>query len=529
MSPRATGRPALHAVTTLTAVLYTRVSMDRRGRRKSVLEQDKDARAVVADEGWSLPDDACFTDNNRSASRFATRPRVGWDALLEYLATHPVHVLIVWEVSRAERKLGPWVAVLDLCRDRKILIHVLKDQETYDPCKTRDRKSLAQDGLNAESETELLSERIRRDKRNAAANGRPAGIVPYGYMREYDGHGHYLRQVPHPGQVEVLRWMAERVDRGTPLRRIARILNERRATARREAWERAREIGATDRPWGERWKAVRDVVTAGRVWDAPRGGEWSHSQVRVTLLRRTYIAERVHQGEVIGPAKWPGLIDEDRFLRIRGRLLDPARRNGDDNSLTYQLSGGALCGVCRSPLRPQARINYRCEKSGCMAVAAKVRDLDPAVDRFILARLRQEDAAPVFATQSSDAALEEARRTERELQAELDEYYDLAGARRLSPAGLAAMEARLRPQIEAAARRVRELSVPAVLRGLDPIKLADTWPDNPVYIRREVIVALAEIVLSPTGKGFRFSVQRLAQSRWRGDELTWGERWELAG
>src|SRR5687768_14613774 len=133
-------------MTEMIAVLYTRVSKDSSGRGKSVTEQAVEGCDVANQHGWTIPDDATFTDNDRSASRFATRPRVGWESALAYLALNPVHVLIVWEVSRSTRQLGPWVALLDLCRERGILIHAIKDDATYDLRKSRDRKSLAQEG-----------------------------------------------------------------------------------------------------------------------------------------------------------------------------------------------------------------------------------------------------------------------------------------------------------------------------------------------------------------------------------------------
>jgi hypothetical protein len=42
-------------------------------------------------------------------------------------------------------------------------------------------------------------------------------------------------------------------------------------------------------------------------------------------------------------------------------------------------------------------------------------------------------------------------------------------------------------------------------------------------------MSLAELVLSPAGKGVRFSLWRLAESRWHGDTRTWGEIWSQAG
>src|SRR5690242_11100433 len=88
---------ALDAGIPLVAAIYDRVSRDRAGRRRSVKQQDRANRAVAADEGWSVPDDAVFCDNDLSASRFATKPRPDWDRLRERVETRRVHVVVLWE------------------------------------------------------------------------------------------------------------------------------------------------------------------------------------------------------------------------------------------------------------------------------------------------------------------------------------------------------------------------------------------------------------------------------------------------
>src|SRR5262245_18581041 len=59
------------------ALIYTRVSQDRKKRGRSVAEQEAECRAVCEAEGWHVLD--VLTDNDRSASRYATRGRPAWD------------------------------------------------------------------------------------------------------------------------------------------------------------------------------------------------------------------------------------------------------------------------------------------------------------------------------------------------------------------------------------------------------------------------------------------------------------------
>jgi hypothetical protein len=122
-----------------------------------------------------------------------------------------------------------------------------------------------------------------------------------------------------------------------------------------------------------------------------------------------------------------------------------------------------------------------------------------------------------------------AKREKRELQEHLDSFYEMAGKKKLSGAGLAKVEAEVLPQIEAAERKIRKLSTPPVLHRLLGTDVAGGWPTLPVGTRREIILALAEVRLSPVGKGGRWSPWRLAESRWLTDQATWGERWHAAG
>jgi site-specific DNA recombinase len=135
----------------------------------------------------------------------------------------------------------------------------------------------------------------------------------------------------------------------------------------------------------------------------------------------------------------------------------------------------------------------------------------------------------VFAPPSDDVALAAAKREKRELQEHLDSFYEMAGKKKLSGAGLAKVEAEVLPQIEAAERKIRKLSTPPVLHRLAGTDVAGGWPTLPVGTRREIILALAEVRLSPVGKGGRWSPWRLAESRWLTDQVTWGEKWRAAG
>jgi site-specific DNA recombinase len=530
MSRRVSGRPGLAAVP-LIAVVYTRVSKDKSKRRKSVTEQLSEAQETAHRESWVIPDDAVFTDNHRSASRFATKPRVGWGQVIAYLESTPIHVLILWEVSRGDRRLGPWIGLLDLCRERNILIHIVKDEETYDPSDPRDRKYLAQEGIEAESESERISKRILRDKRAAALAGRPAGKLNYGYRRIYNERGRYVATVVDEHQKMVKQdYIDEGIASGRPKYAIAADLNRERATTRAEAWRQAREVAAGPGDWPTRRAAVRAAVQHGQRWDSPGGGIWHPTTIVRLAASPTYLGKRIHQGEVVGDTDWPQITDERTFRRIQQRLGGKDQRRQLDTRLRNQLSGAAMCGRdgCggRFMIGPKG-LYYRCAR--CVRCSINKATADRLVDKMIKARLLAVDAAVLFVDPEDDGALEIAESEVRTLQERLDDHYAEAAAGRLSARGLGLVEADLMPRIETARARANELGRPSELRGIDPVELAENWEDQPVDLRRRVILGLADIRVSAIGRGKRPTASRLAQSRWRGDSLTWGDHWQSAG
>jgi Resolvase, N terminal domain len=93
------------------AIIYTRVSADRAGGR-SVEEQGAECRALCEREG-SPVEEPPLVDNDRSASRFATKTRTNYERLRDLL--EPGDALVTWEASRAQRDLARYVELRDLC------------------------------------------------------------------------------------------------------------------------------------------------------------------------------------------------------------------------------------------------------------------------------------------------------------------------------------------------------------------------------------------------------------------------------
>lgn len=472
------------------AVIYARVSKDDRKDQRSVGEQEQECRDTAARLGWTV--DQVFTDDDRSASRFARKHREDYAALVTYLETTPVGVLILWESSRGDRELERWARLLNLCRRRGVRIHVETHERTYNLDNARDWKTLAEDGVNNAYASEETHARILRTVRAQATKGLPHGKLPYGYRREYDDRGNFVAQVEHPEQAEIVRECARRVAAGESLYSIAQDLN-------------AREI------------------------PAPRGGKWLPGQVKRLATNPRYIGQRVHRGVVVGDAVWDGIVEEDVYAECARRMADPRRYTTRDTSLKYLLTGILKCGVCGAKCRViknRGYFAYACFTSFC--VSARTSKVEEFVTDMVIARLEQPDVLAALAARGDQNAAG-ADTEAKKLQARLDGFVDSAAEGKLTPAALARIEARLQPQIDEAKRRALVAPVPRLVREVAGPGARERWEKLTIGQQREIVDKLVELRVGRTVQSRRFDFHRLGESRWRNDERTWAEHWHADG
>ncbi len=152
--------------------------------------------------------------------------------------------------------------------------------------------------------------------------------------------------------------------------------------------------------------------------------------------------------------------------------------------------------------------------------------LERVVEAAVLARLALADAGEVFTVGVDQDEFGAAKDDLADLRATMKGHYRQAAMRRLSPEGLAEMEAELKPQITKAEDRVRKLQTPSGLAALGgPARILQDWPNLTPTQRRTVLTTLADVVVMPAlRKGGRgLDPRRLDRSRWHGDPHTWGE------
>ncbi len=103
--------------------LYARKSTKDAGR--SVARQERSWRSDCDSEG--LAAGRTFIDPDFSASRYATRERPDYAALLEWIEGRNCQMVSLWEVTRGSRQMTEWSGFLDLCRKMGVLIRIFGD------------------------------------------------------------------------------------------------------------------------------------------------------------------------------------------------------------------------------------------------------------------------------------------------------------------------------------------------------------------------------------------------------------------
>lgn len=444
------------------AAIYTRVSQDRNRVGRSVGEQEAEARAQCEREGWDVT--AVYTDNDRSASRYARKTRPEFERLLSQLSDFDV--IVTWEASRATRDLEVYVRMREACRAAGT--KWAYNGRVFDFDRTDDTFNTGIDMLIAERESGETSKRVQRAVRAQATAGKPHGRIPFGYTRVYDpATGALARQVPHPEESKLLAEAADRVLNGESLYAIAKDFRSR-------GWP------------------TMDGHRLHRLLSSP-----------------TYAGQRVYRGKVIGTAEWEPIIPPERWEAVQAVLDSPDRGKFHGSEPAYLLTGIATCGVCGGAiirlLNRGKYAYYICKKEYC--VSRSQAGVDAVVVAVVKRILTSPDALEAIHAQA-DPDVSGLAREVQELDARLEALYAQAADGSLSPSGLARVESSVLAKLDAAKERLRAMSTPRRITIADPADTAARWEKLPLLTQREIVRALMEVRILPAKtKGVRFDPQ----------------------
>lgn len=463
------------------AAVYTRVSQDRSAGARSVTQQEQECRHVAEREGWDVV--RVFTDNDRSASRYARKPRPGFDQLRAFIATGGCDVLITWEASRSTRDLATYVELRDLCREQGV--RWCYSGRTFDLTDDADQFGTGLDALLAEQESARTRTRVQRAVRANAAAGRPHGRNKFGYNRVYDPASGALQRVEiDEDAAAMLRECAGRVLAGESLYAILSDINAR----------------------GYRTRS---------------GNPWVTSTLRRCLMNPAYAGKRVHRGKVIGDALWPAMYDELTWWRLTSLLTDPTRDTArGKHALAHLLTGIAICGVpgCGTPVRVlnnRGNKTYACSAPG-WHLARKKDPVDALVLDVLHAGLRDPALRPAFTTAPvNDGAARHALEAAQLKTARLQGFYDAAASGEITPAALASIETTLLAEVEQHRADARRAELPTELQALGDLDVVTEWERLPLTTQRAIIRHYLSITILPWGKGRRVFDPASVAIEWR--------------
>jgi len=471
--------------------IYARLSRDHGKMSDSVDLQVDEATEHFEDRGWPVDETLIFRDNDLSASKFSTKPRPGYLALLAAIRAGQVVLVLVTEVSRLCRNLADAIELVALAKDTPFMTVETTGGARYDLTTIQGEHDFLEAVLDASRESGKSSVRIRRTKRSRAKAGfYNGGGRPFGYRKPAGGKNGTLEVVD--SEAAVVRELVDRLLAGDSLRSLVAELNALdipTATGRR--WQQATVLGIVRSP---RIKGVR-----------------------------TYYGDEF-------PAAWPAIISPEEFERLQVVLSDPVRqRHGTTTPKprSYLLTGLVECGAneCGAKLiagatkatnEPAPKRRYYCRRfdnsglqRGCGGITRLADPVELAVSEAVLARYESEDLAMLLAPDAPEE-LHELAGTLVADKARLDEatrdrYRRKDDPLRLDPQRYLAIRNEIEDAMQITMRRMARLEQGRALATIPVgMTLREAWDQADLNWRRTILsLVVVKVVLYPGRPGRR--------------------------
>lgn len=440
------------------AFVYLRQSLDRANTGAAVDRQREDCLKLCAERGWEVV--RTFVDNDVSAS--SRKPRPAYVEMLKALRNGEAEVLIAWHVDRLTRKITDLEELIELSQATGLRIATV----TGDLDLSTDAGRLVGRILAsvARGEVERKGARQKRAQQQAAQQGRPAGgRRPFGYAS--DGETIIDTEAQH-----IRRAYADLLT-GASLKGIAR-----------------------------KWNAAGQTTTM--------GNPWNHGNVRSVLRNPRYAGLRTYRGEVVGPATWKALIDEETLRATEALLSMPERRTTANTARRWLLPGLALCGFCGATVatghtqhgkriyrcRTRAHISRKADPVDALIAGGEIDGVK--VRGIVVERLSRPDALELLTEDTATPAVQVAQARAQAIQDRLDDLAVGLEEGVLTLAAVRRSSERLRAELAKVQAELQNAVHADVLRPLVTARDAEqAWAGYDLAQRRQVIDALMTVTL----------------------------------
>lgn len=439
---------------TLRAATYCRISDDKAGQGLGVERQRQDCEQVVLSRGWAPV--LALSDNDVSA--YSGKPRPGYARLLEAVRDGQVDVVVAWHPDRLHRSPRELEDFISLVEARGVAVETVQ-AGSWDLSSASGRQTARILGAVARGESEHKSDRVRRALQQRAESGRSHGRRPYGWTSSGD---------LDEAQADVVREAAGRIVQGHSLRSIVADLNARGVPS-------------------------------------PAGKAWGKVSLRAVVLRERNAGLLVRHGQVVGQGGWPAILEPALWEQVRAVLSDPARRSSTSSAAAHLLSGIARCGLCEATMRAGTNRGlpvYRCSERSCVSRSRAA--VDAHAEDVLLRRLKKEDAAFLLVDPARRDDVLSALAEVDELEARLARFQDDYFAGYINGPELKEAKERLRPTIEAAQVRARQVDDSPLLADLPSAEgVAEWWEGKPLTQRRAIMSRVVTVTVWKAQQGAR--------------------------
>jgi site-specific DNA recombinase len=440
------------------AGLYGRISLARFGETIKTEDQLALCENLAVQRDWTVT--RRYADPNKSAWK-RDRVRPAWDQMLKDVEAGVINAIVVYHGDRLIRQPWDLELLLRLADEKGIRLASPTGERNLDS--PDDRFILRIEAAGACRESDNTSRRLKWHYDKAAQRGvvRLGGRGGRAFGFEPDG------MTVRKDDEKTIQEVARRIIAGEPIGAIA-----------------------------------RDITARGSRTTA--GNEWTYANLR-RLMGRARLAGLVsHNGEIIGKAAWPAILERDQWETVCAILDRKAETFAHiTNAKRYLLSGIAKCGTCGSGLvvrhnvRPHL-LGYGCVNPPCAhKVHRQLRHLDKYVIGYMLKFLSHaetRDRLTPGATVDWNERLQELKETR---QRRIDEFAEDDEA---ESDIIKAMVRRYDRQIAEVRTKMAVAAAPHVLDGAWGIDEAG-WERFSLDRRRAMIAYVVDIIVLPGRRG----------------------------